>query len=563
MLTLLLGFALIALGLAAMTGRLLLKSRRLPSVATPVFGSLSIAFGVLSLASVSFVWIGAAEVGHLKRIYMADDLPAGRILALPGQKGPQTDILGPGFHFIPLVDVLYDVETFPVIEVAVGQYGLLTAKDGHPLRDGQFIADEWLETDFENMLDAGHFLTAGNGQKGPQMTVLRPGQYRLNQYLFEVQLRNATDVDTGHVAVVRSNVSRLDADCPNVIKTAVSTANSQVAAPIVPRGCMGVWNEPLPPGRYYLNELAYVVTVIPTRIQTWKYQGGYLQRNVKLVIGDDGSITQDFSEVERPIPDEAADGAITVRVEGWTVPVELRVLVTVQPNLAPTVVATVGDLTEVENKIITPAIRDVLRTIGGAADRQVMDFIESRDALSDLVEAVIVPEGLKAGVTIQEVRIGEPAIPPELMVARLREQLAGQLRETYLEEQKTQRERIAVERERATANQQASLVEAEIAKQAAGHRREQLRLEGEGEKLKLIEIAQGQKAQAGVLGEDKVLQLQLLKEILAVAAANPDIIKVPMVHVAGDGSLEGAAAVLGASSNLSALVQGGQKPPAE
>ena len=557
MTTLLLGILLIGFGTATFTGRLLgIGSRRVARTTAPVIGIAAVLAGLFTLASVSFVWIDADEVGHLKRIYFADQLPTGRILALPGQKGPQTRILGPGFHFIPLVDVLYDTDSFPVVEVNVGQYGLVTARDGKPLREGQFIADEWPEEEFENMLQAGNFLTDGGGQKGPQLTVLRPGKYRLNRYLFGVELRDATDVDTGHVAVVRSNVQSRN-ECPNILDTTRSESGGAMAAPIVPKGCMGVWDEPMPPGRYYLNEMAYVSTIIPTRVQTWTYKGGYKQRHVELVIGADGSISQDFDELEIPVPTNAADAAINVRVEGWTVPVELRVLVTVEPNLAPTVVATVGTLIEVENKIITPAIRDVLRTIGGASDRRVMDFIESREALSDLLEAAIVPEGLKAGVTIQEVRIGEPAIPPELMVARLRQQLAGQLKQTYIEEQKTQRERIAVERERATADQQQQLVEAEIAKQAAEHRREQLRLEGEGAKLKLIEIAQGQKAQVEVLGEDKVLQLQMLKEILVVAAETPQIIKVPMVHVAGGQGLEGAAAVLGAASNLSALIASG------
>jgi regulator of protease activity HflC (stomatin/prohibitin superfamily) len=557
MTTLFLGILLIGFGIAMFSGRVLgIASPRISGAAGPLVGVASVVAGLFTLASVSFVWIDADEVGHLKRIYFAEQLPSGRILALPGQKGPQTRILGPGFHFIPLVDVLYDTDSFPVVEVGVGQYGLMTARDGGPLRDGQFIADEWDESSFEQMLEAEHFLTEGGVQKGPQLTVLRPGKYRLNQYLFAIELRSATDVDTGHVAVVRSNVEARN-DCPNVIETASSNSGGVIAAPIVPKGCMGVWDEPLAPGRYYLNEMAYVSTIIPTRVQTWTYKGGYKQRDVKLVIGADGSISQEFDETQLPIPDNAADAAINVRVEGWTVPVELRVLVTVQPSLAPTVVATVGTLVEVENKIITPAIRDVLRTIGGAGERQVMDFIEAREELSDLLESAIVPEGLKAGVTIQEVRIGEPAIPPELMVARLRQQLAGQLEQTYIEEQKTQRERIAVERERATADQQQQLVEAEISKQAAEHKREQLRLEGEGAKLKLIEIAQGQKAQVDVLGENKVLQLQMLKEILAVARETPEIIKVPLVHVAGGQGLEGAAAVLGSASNLSALVEHG------
>ena len=52
--------------------------------------------------------------------------------------------------------MLYDVESYPVIEVQVGQYGLLTAKDRHPLREGQFYADERTEADFEEMLNASN-----------------------------------------------------------------------------------------------------------------------------------------------------------------------------------------------------------------------------------------------------------------------------------------------------------------------------------------------------------------------------------------------------------------------
>jgi len=43
------------------------------------------------------------------------------------------------------------------------------------------------------------------------------------------------------------------------------------------------------------------------------------------------------------------------------------------------------------------------------------------------VEELIRPEGLKAGVEIKEIRFADPAIPPELLVARQREQLAQQL----------------------------------------------------------------------------------------------------------------------------------------
>lgn len=399
------------------------------------------------------------------------------------------------------------------------------------------------------MLDAHYFLTEGKGQKGPQLTVLRPGKYRLNRYLFEVTAVPALDVPTGHVAVIRSDVQERE-DCPDPIANAKGHADANVSTPIVPRDCIGVWDTPLTPGRYYLNTRAYVPTIIPTRVQTWAYKGGYTERIINLKVEDNGSITQVESSRNIPVPEDAADMAINVRVEGWTFPVELRVITQVYPEDAPKVVASVGSISDVENRIVTPAIRDILRTIGGSSDRKVLDFVQKRDELASSLEQVIVGEAKKAGVTIQEVRLGEPVIPPELLVATLWEQLATQLRKTYREEQAAQGERIKVERDRATADQQKILVKAEIEKQAAEHQKTRLKLEGEGEKLKLIEIAMGQKAQVDVLGQDRTLRLQMLKESLAVAREQPEIIKIPQVQVMGtSGGFEGAAAILG-SSNL-------------
>lgn len=508
---------------------------------------LLIFLGLFGLLSRSFVTVDSNEVGLLKRIYLAPQLPPGKIISAHDEKGPQASILGPGFHFKPLIRILYDIDFYPVVEIPEGQYGLLVAKDGLPLEDGKFLADPWPEGKFSEMLQAQYFLTEGKGQKGPQLDVLRPGRYRLNNFLYSVESRPALDVPTGHVAVIRSNVQTIK-NCPTAVDVTGRTGET-VAIPIVPKGCVGVWDEPLPPGRYYLNEKAYVATIIPTRLQTWTYVGGYTDRKINLRVDNDGRIYQEEVSREVPIPPDAADRSITVRVEGWTVPVDMRVVVQVYPKNAPKVVASVGDLQRVEDNIITPAIRDILRTIGGHSDRKVLDFVENRDEITELVEKTIALEGEKAGVTIQEVRMGEPAIPPELLVATLREQLATQLNKTYQKEREAQKERIAVERERATADQQNTLVAAEIQKQAAVHRMEQLRLEGEGQKLKLQEIAKGQKAIADVLGKDHTMQLQALEKALEAARANPDLVKVPVVQVTGsETGYEGAAAVLGASN---------------
>lgn len=76
----------------------------------------------------------------------------------------------------------------------------------------------------------------------------------------------------------------------------------------------------------------------------------------------------------------------------------------------------------------------------------------------------------------------------------------------------------------------------------------------EGEKLKLIEIAKGQQAQANVLGKERAMQLQALEKTLDAAVKNPSIVKIPTVLVNGTGTgYEGAAAILGASNLLETL----------
>lgn len=518
---------------------------------------LGVALATLAFSSTSFVVIDSNTVGHLKRVYFGTSMPAGRIIAQRGENGPQAEVLPPGLNVRPFLNVFYDVEAFPVIEIPANRYGLLTARDGRPLDEGEFLARGWPEDTHEQMLDAEYFLTHG-GQRGPQLTVLKPGKYRLNQYLFDIALRPATEVHAGEVAVIKSNV-REGADCPPPQLHVGSEDDGALAVPIVAKGCVGVWREALLPNRYYLNDLAYTATIIPTRVQTWTYKGGYVRRQIDLIVNQDGKIEQREAEpVSVPVPDDAADGAVGLTVEGWRVPLELRALVQVEPEDAPRVVASVGTLTDVEDKIITPAIRSVIRNETGRAPdpehgiagTRVLDLITRRAELERTIERAIVPEGRKAGVTIKEVRFSDPVIPPELLLASQRRQLAEQLRNTYVEERKAQDERINTEKARATADQQDELVKAEIAVQVANQTRTKLQLEGEGEKLRLTEIAAGQRAQTEVLGEERVLQLAMLKEILAAAGQNPDIVKVPTVLVQGEGGegLTGAAAVLGASN---------------
>jgi len=556
--------------------------------------------GIFSLASTSYVTIGNNEVGLLSRIYWASPLPEGHSSAVDNEKGPQAEVLTPGFHFRLLLNVLYSVKRDQVIVVPAGHYGQLVANDGEPLRPGQTFADQIGPID--KMLDAAYFLTH-HGQKGPQTVAITPGTYRINTYLWQVLPGDSTDVPKGFVAVVKSNVHSavnfgnlavpVPQDCQPTKETDLS--GGKLAVPLVPVGCIGIWDTPLLPGRYYLNEAAYQITLMDTRVQTWEFKGGYTRRQVALTVDQQGNITQQISQNDEPVSDAYADKAVFLKVEGWDIPQELRVLVQIYPENAPIVVASVGSEQEVEHRIIVPMVRSIVRDTTGSGfievqdmnDRgqiittirppRVLDLLDHRPTLEAAILKRMQPEGAKAGVNIKEVRFGDPAIPPELLVARLRQQLATQLSASYAQEKIAQDARILTENSKSTADQQQTLVKAEIAEQAANHNKTAAKLEGEGQELKMEAIARGQSAQANVLGQERVLELQKFEMVVNVvsdlAENHPDVIQAVMQNAAkfvpqtvvnsgGNGTgLEGAAAVFGSLMNPQPRV-GGSAPPA-
>jgi hypothetical protein len=96
-----------------------------------------------------------------------------------------------------------------------------------------------------------------------------------------------------------------------------------------------------------------------------------------------------------------------------------------------------------------------------------------------------------------------------------------------------------------------------IGVQVAEQNKNAAKLHGEGQKLELEEIAQGQRAQADVLGQDRVLTITLVQQLLKTIQEKPEVVSligklVPqtVVSTGGQGTgLDSAAAVLGALLN--------------
>lgn len=356
----------------------------------------------IALWNTSVVNPGGNQIAIYDRIYFCKSIEGSRNVALPGECGRQAEVTMPGFHLSFLVGVLNDVTYEDMVDVPEGHYAVLTARDGLKLDDGQVAARPWLlgENKFKNaagkevtgdMLDAKFFLTEGMGQAGPQATILTPKRYPINPYLWSVSIDTVvtskdggkkltdnfvrTTIPPGHVGVVKSALD--EQIVPTFMHNAGSPVNcasynveeknlGQLRAVLVQVGCRGVWKEPLPPGEYFVNERVYKVVDVDTRVQNWIYQGGYTRRYIDLNVNDDGTIHQVPHEEKVDTPQGAAGEAIAVKAEGWTLYQELRIQARTKPEDAPLVVAAVGGVKEVEDRIITPQARSVLRNIGGS-----------------------------------------------------------------------------------------------------------------------------------------------------------------------------------------------------
>jgi hypothetical protein len=579
--------------------------------------ALGVIIVLVSALSTSFVSVPDGHLGQLFRVYGGSSLREGKIVAVSGENGPQAEILTPGFHFWWLVNVIYSVDTSPTeINIPPDKVGVLVARDGAPLRPGQAFADPFPAELGLRMLDAVTFLKNG-GQRGPQLTVMTPGKYRLNRYLWDYAERPAKEVEAGFVGVVKSNVhadidfGTLRATKPeNCDVSAAKDASIQrLEAPIVPVGCIGVWEKSLQPGKYYFNPDAFAVKEIDTRAQVWTYAGGYKRANISLTVDAKGDIVQTRTETDIPENRENADRAIFVKMEGWDVPLELRVVAQVSPNEAACVVASVGGLKEVEERVLTPSIRAIARDVAGGSfevtepkvdetgkpvlnadgkpifitvnrPTKVLDLINQRPLIEGEIERRFRPEGLKSCVTIREVRLGEPAIPPELLVAVRREQLATQLAKAFIQEKQAQEKRVDSEKAKATADQQPTLVAAEIEVQRSNQLKQAQLNTGVGERDKLSAIAEGQRKQMEVLGVEATVRLRqfelALDRIFGFADSHPNVITSALSNAhkfvpervttvggggQGGGSLMGAAAILGDLLGPGSQGSAGPTPP--
>jgi uncharacterized membrane protein YqiK len=130
------------------------------------------------------------RVGIVEKMWSsAGSVPEGRVLALNGEAGYQSDVLRGGLHF-GYWRWQYRIHRVPLVTIPQGKIGYVYARDGEALLPSQTIGRV---VNCNNFQDSRAFLgastkvrTAGLGQRGRQRSILREGVYAINVALFVV-----------------------------------------------------------------------------------------------------------------------------------------------------------------------------------------------------------------------------------------------------------------------------------------------------------------------------------------------------------------------------------------
>jgi regulator of protease activity HflC (stomatin/prohibitin superfamily) len=459
---------------------------------------------LIAVIASSIVKIDGDEVGIVEKKLFGGSLPEGKVLAVNRENGVQAQILAPGWHV--KWKWQYNVTQIKMTEIKTGSVGLIQAADGQSLPAGAIYAPEW--KDPEKMLNAEYFLGQGKGYKGPQLSVLSPGRYRINTKLFSITKVPITNVKVGTVVVIKSNVGE-----------AVDSEDRLVEV-----GQKGVWKKPLTEGKYRLHTKAY--EAVPISI-----------RQVK--VSYTAEKEQGEGEAYQPMK------PITVRSkDGFTFPVDVRMTYKINSEDAPQVVATVGDDALVLTKLVTPAVRAIFRN--NAEKVKALEYVQNRSKQEAQSTSMLKEELAKYGVTVLAVRVGDIGDEKSLgllLKTQTDREIALQEQATFEEQQRAAEKQKELTKTRQEAEEEKRLATAMYNVQIA-----------EQDKLKKIIGATAEAELIKVTAEAKALAYKKISEV--IGANNAALIEIMKLVEAGGIRITPEVMVGGAGAGMTDALMG-------
>jgi uncharacterized membrane protein YqiK len=491
-------------------------------------------------------------------LFGKQELPEGRIIASDGEAGFQAQTLAPGVYFWKWI-WQYSITFQPFVIIPTGKIGLVLAKDGTELETGRILGRK---VDCDSFQDAAAFLKNG-GRKGRQTAIIAPGSYRINTFLFELELTDMTMIPDNAVGIVTTAEGK-PLDEGQIAGKIIGGHNKfqDVDKFLDSDGLKGLQEQVILAGSYFLNPwFAKLEMVNMTEIAIG---------HVGVVISYVGEEGKDLSGVEFKHGNIVARGfkgvwaeplgpgkypinpyimkvelvpttnlvlnwasarseshqldknlsTITVRSkDGFPFNLDVSQIIHIPTTEAPKVIARFGNMNNLVSQVLEPTIGNYFRN--SAQDSDVIAFLgtrkERQQSAKDHIGKVLEQYNVYGVDTL----IGDIVPPESLMKTLTDRKLAEEQKITYETEKKAQETRQSLEKETAIAEIQKEIVKADqgvliaeriadaSVKKATGEANSvRLQSTAEADRLKLL--ASGDAERIRVLAKANSEQIELL-----------------------------------------------------
>ncbi len=425
-------------------------------------------------------------------------LPQGRIIATNGEAGFQAQTLAPGVYFRKWF-WQYDITFQPFTVIPTGKIGLVLARDGAELETGFILARKVPSDSFQ---DAEAFLKNG-GRKGRQTAIMTPGSYRINTFLFDVEISDMISIPDNTVGIV-TTLEGKSLEEGQIAGKVIGEHNKFQDADLflTSGGYKGLQEQVILSGSYFLNPwFVKVESVKMTEIPI-----GYVGVVISFV-GNDGP---DISGVEFKHGNIVARGnkgvwaeplgpgkypvnpfilkvefvpttnlvlnwanarseahqldknlsTITVRSrDGFPFNLDVAQIIHIPSTEAPKVIARFGNMVNLVSQVLEPTIGNYFRN--SAQDSDVIAFLGTRKERQESARSHIGKVLEQYNVIGVDTLIGDIVPPESLMKTLTDRKIAEEQKVTYETQMKAQETRQSLEKETAIAEIQKDIVKAD------------------------------------------------------------------------------------------------------
>jgi uncharacterized membrane protein YqiK len=461
---------------------------------------------------VKFTMIPQGKIGVVQACD-GKPLPSGRIIARDvecsffqdarafllgsGERGPQMKVIPPGTYRInPL---LFTVELANAIDIPQGKIGVVEAHDGKALPSGRVVAKG---VDCDSYQDAQKFFAAG-GERGPQVKLIPPGNYRVNPILFDVKLADVVDIPENKIGIVTTKEGQ-SLPTGEIAGGEVPSHNmfQDPDAFIASGGFKGLQEQVLLGGRYFLNPRFATVEIVDMFTVPIANVGvviAYIGKEGKDVTGDTFKHGNLVSRGEKGVWVDPLDpgkypinpfthkivnvptanvvlnwatgkseahnldanlSTITVRsADGFKFNLDVSQIIHIPRNDAPKVIARFGDMSALVTQVLEPTIGNYFRNAAQGSD--IIDFLKNRSIRQTEARDSISVALQEYNVGAVDTLIGDIVPPDELMRTLTDRKIAEQERVTYETQRQAQTVKQELEQATALASTQARVVDAE------------------------------------------------------------------------------------------------------